>query len=338
VTCLLTLSAAAAEPAAVGGPAHPPEHLSGTGLYLPGPGHRVHPEALPFSPQYPLWTDGAEKQRWIRLPHGAAIDATRPDAWDFPVGTRLWKEFRFAGRPVETRYMERTAAGWAYATYLWSADGADATRAPDGGVPEAYPLGGGESHTVPGTGDCVSCHGGRTTPVLGFSALQLSPDRDPLAPHQAPPAPGDVDLPALVGRGLLRGLPPALLAHPPRVPTADPVERAALGYLHGNCGGCHNAEGPLAPVGLELWQPVEGGRLPARETALGVEGLFHLPDADGGSGVRVAAGQPEASTLFRRAATRDPFTQMPPLGTRLLDRAAVELLQKWITSLERSRP
>jgi len=42
--------------------------------------------------------------------------------------------------------------------------------------------------------DCRACHEGRTTPVLGFSALQLSPDRDPNAPHaQFHDAPGYED-------------------------------------------------------------------------------------------------------------------------------------------------
>ncbi len=31
--------------------------------------------------------------------------------------------------------------------------------------------------------DCRACHEGAPVPVLGFGALQLSPDRDPLAPH-----------------------------------------------------------------------------------------------------------------------------------------------------------
>ena len=49
------------------------------------------------------------KRRWISLPPGSAIDASDPDAWAFPVGTRLWKEFSFGGQRVETRYMERQA-------------------------------------------------------------------------------------------------------------------------------------------------------------------------------------------------------------------------------------
>src|SRR5688572_5594363 len=82
-----------------------PRLLSETGLYLPGTRH-VDPLNLEFVPQYPLWSDGARKRRWIRLPKGSAIDATNPDEFEFPIGTKLWKEFSF-GRAIETRTLER---------------------------------------------------------------------------------------------------------------------------------------------------------------------------------------------------------------------------------------
>ena len=157
-------------------------------------GAAVDPRHLAFSPQYPLWTDGAAKRRWISLPPGTAIDASDPDAWEFPVGTRLWKEFSFAGRRVETRFIERRPDGqWLYAAYAWSADGTrGAAASPRRGRRGAYPLGGGRSHTIPGVSDCKACHQGGRSEVLGFSALQLSPDRDP--GRAARRAPSGVDL------------------------------------------------------------------------------------------------------------------------------------------------
>ena len=65
-----------------------PERLSETGLYLPGT-LTVDPRNRAFSPQYPLWTDGARKTRWIRLPAGSRIVAVDAETWEFPVGTRL---------------------------------------------------------------------------------------------------------------------------------------------------------------------------------------------------------------------------------------------------------
>src|SRR5688572_9223518 len=55
-----------------------PELLSETGLYVTGT-RRVVSRNLEFVPQYPLWSDGARKRRWIRLPEGTAVDATNPD-------------------------------------------------------------------------------------------------------------------------------------------------------------------------------------------------------------------------------------------------------------------
>ncbi len=86
----------------------PPATLQETGLYSDWATKTVAPGTLLFSPQYPLWSDGATKTRWMRLPKGTFIDARNPDVWRFPVGTRFWKEFRF-GRRAETRFIERGA-------------------------------------------------------------------------------------------------------------------------------------------------------------------------------------------------------------------------------------
>src|SRR5690606_24642042 len=101
-----------------------PPTLAETGLYAEFETLAVDPGHIVFSPQYPLWTDGAAKRRWISLPEGTAVDGSDSDAWIFPIGTRIWKEFAFSGQRVETRYMERLADGqWLFAAYEWSPDG-----------------------------------------------------------------------------------------------------------------------------------------------------------------------------------------------------------------------
>ena len=106
VTAVATFAAAAAPSLAT---APLPQRLSDTGLFEPGSTTAVRAGVLVFSPQYPLWSDGTRKRRWIALPPGASIDATHADAWDFPIGTKLWKEFAY-GRRVETRMLERLGA------------------------------------------------------------------------------------------------------------------------------------------------------------------------------------------------------------------------------------
>jgi hypothetical protein len=192
------------------------------------------PDRLPFTPQYPLWSDGADKQRLIALPAGTSIDAGDPDAWDFPRGTKLWKTFAHGGRAIETRLIERRPDGaWRYAAYVWSADGRDAELAPARGSVLALREAPGSRYVVPSRGDCLACHAGATVPVLGFAALQLS-------------GPGPTTLRTLAEQGLVRGLPRRWTETPPAIAAATPTERAALGYLHGNCAQCHhaNAGGP----------------------------------------------------------------------------------------------
>ncbi|MCC6673057.1 MAG: hypothetical protein IT458_18475 [Planctomycetes bacterium] len=307
-----------------------PQRLADTGLYADFAARTLAPGVLTFTPQYPLWTDGAAKQRWVALPPGTAIDASDVDHWEFPVGTRFWKEFAF-GRAVETRFMQRQPDGsWLYATYRWTEDGADAVLAPESGVPNACATSEGRHHDLPAIGDCRLCHEGARTPVLGFSALQLSPDRDPLAPHANTPGPDDVDLRSLVGRGLLRNLPEQWRDAPPRIAARTPRERAALGYLHGNCSSCHNGDGPLARLGLRLDYPLAGaathGGAPALATTVGVPSRF-TPQ---GATARLSAGHPEESVLVRRLRATDALTQMPPFGRHLADREAVNLVERWV--------
>ena len=325
---LLLLLAALAPAARAEAPL--PGHLRDTGLYGPGGGEEIAADVLSFSPQYPLWSDGADKRRWIRLPPGTRIDARDPDRWAFPVGTRLWKEFSL-GRRLETRMLERTRDGWRFGTYVWAEDGSDAVLAPSGGLRAGVAVPGGGRWTIPGTADCRACHEGQPDPVLGFTALQLSSDRDPAAPH-ARAAHAEVHLEELLARGLLRGLSPSLTATPPRIASGSSDERAALGYLHANCGICHNRRGPLAGIGLDLLQSVSEGPSSlerTRSSALSVRALRPV----GGAEVRLDPGKPEHSVLFRRMGARNPLDQMPPLGTEKPDREALALVERWIHSL-----
>ena len=93
----LLLGAAAGIALGAMGPSHssvaagnePPARLSDTGLYAPGSTTQIRAGTVAFTPQYALWSDAADKRRWLRLPAGQAIDASNADAWVFPIGTQL---------------------------------------------------------------------------------------------------------------------------------------------------------------------------------------------------------------------------------------------------------
>ncbi len=320
-------------------PSPMPLRLAETGLYAAGSLFEVRPENQPFSPQYPLWSDGAFKRRWLYIPPGKAIDASRPAAWEFPPGTKLWKEFSY-GRPVETRLIERLADGtWRYAAYVWNDEGSVATLVPATGI-AALPVKSAPNgrYAIPSEQDCRACHEGAAVPVLGVSALQLSPDRDPLALHAQPRQVDEIDLRGLVARRWLRNLAPALLETPPRIDAASSTERAALGYLHGNCGHCHNSDDAAPPVDLVLAQGVGGTANAVRvlRTLVGARSRYRVPGLPA-SAPLIEPGHPDASVLPARMRSRNPVGQMPPLGTQIPDAEALAVIERWIHNLPSTR-
>ncbi|MFN0304422.1 MAG: hypothetical protein ACKVQU_29150 [Burkholderiales bacterium] len=268
------------------------------------------------------------------MPPGTAIDASDPDAWAFPRGTKLWKAFALGDRPLETRFIEHQADGtWRFATYVWNDAGTDAVLAPARGVTltgvSGAPRG---RYVVPSRGDCLVCHGSAPVPVLGFAALQLSPDRDPKAVGAPPMRQGDADLRSLVKQGVLRNPSPKLLATPPRIPAATPTERAALGMLHGNCAHCHNTSENRVPLALTRAQGVAdpiGRYQDVLRTTVNARSRWRAPHDESDTGVQVVVpGRPASNVLAIRMESRHAATQMPPLGTELPDAASVELIHR----------
>lgn len=290
-----------------------PARLSETGLYADIATGQIAPGVVPYTPQFALWSDGLDKRRWIRLPAGAQIDTSDLDDWVFPDGTQLWKEFSVDGIRIETRLLEKRGPrddDWIPVSYVWDAAARDAIAAPLGEI-DARATG----HDVPAAGECFGCHGGRRSFALGFSAIQLA--------HDA--AAGELDLAGLVRDERLTA-PPASM---PVVP-GNPVEVAALGYLHANCSHCHNQARPERS-GARCFDPEnrydftlavgELGSATATATYRTVVGSAVKPGDPGGSDVVV--------WMNRRGFLR----QMPPLATAKVDTAAVARIRTWIEGL-----
>jgi hypothetical protein len=237
------------------------------------------------------------------------------DHWSVPVGTKLWKEFTVGGVRIETRMIERfgpKAEDFIFAAYQWRADGSDADYVPDG-VRNAN----GTAHDIPALSDCQSCHGYLPEHALGFSAIQLT--------HNL----SGVTLETLADEGRLS------VAPQPggyRVP-GDQGTSSALGYLHANCGHCHNDSGIVfnRPYRLRL---LVGQTTPeetdAYTTAVGVpvEKFVHP-----GITMRIAPGDLSASCVSYRMGTRGTTEQMPPFATELVDDSGKALVDSWIASL-----
>jgi hypothetical protein len=145
-------------------------------------------------------------------------------------------------------------------------------------------------------------------------------------------APHALSLNDLVARGLVRNLPPDLLREPPRIAARSPTERAALGYLHANCGHCHNRSGVGVPLRLTLAQSAaqpQASRAETLASLVGVAGRFRTPAWPEAAHL-IEPGQPARSTLALRMHSRDARLQMPPLGTDIADDEGLRLVERWI--------
>ena len=292
------------------------QHLSETGLYSDIASLAVDPSAVPFEPGYKLWSDGATKRRWIRLPPGTKIDTSDMDHWVFPIGTQFWKEFSLNGVLLETRLVERYGTGpddyWLGA-FVWNADQTEADFAPDGQQNIA-----GTMHDAPAQKDCGECHRGDVGRVLGFSAIQLSA------------AATQPNLQSLKAAGLLSD-PPAAGGYPLG---ADPATTAALGYLHANCGHCHNQNGTSWPDTQMVLRSVVADT--GLDTSAVYRSIVNVPLQywrGGAITLRVAPGQPDGSAIVARMSARGNDDQMPPLATELVDSAGLDTVRQWISGL-----
>jgi hypothetical protein len=293
--------------------------LSETGLYAPDMttlADGVHP----FSPNFKLWTDGAEKKRWVALPAGTKVDTSDMDYWSFPTGTKLWKEFTRDGVRVETRLLQKQASGaWYAVAYQWRPDQREADAAPNG-VKNAS----GTPHDVPNSDDCLTCHSQMPDKALGFSAIQLS------HPKLDPSSTLEWTLDTLIQDGLLTQPPAQALTMP-----GTALDRDFFGYLHVNCGHCHNPKGTAnTQTGLDLWLKVSDLAGPVSSISVYRE-IFdeeivwldaEHPDAP----KRIAPGAPEESAIYRRLVEKGQTWSMPPLGTEEVDPAGKKLLEDWI--------
>lgn len=310
-----------------------PGLLSETGLLSVQGSRGPGIQGAVFSPQYPLWSDGASKRRWVYLPHGMTIDVSDPERWEFPEGTKFWKEFAVGGRKVETRFLWKRNGEWQFATYAWNDAQTDATLVPEKGLLTTVEVAPGKRHRIPGATECRACHVSGRVEILGFNALQLSTLRDPDALHAEPLTPDMITLRTLNAERRLSPARPDWVSHPPRIAAPDRTTRTVFGYLSTNCGACHNSLSDLASLDLDLKATTSRPAAPcptSLTTTLDRPGKWEIASAPAGSSRRLAPGQPELSAILARMRSRRPSSQMPPLGTVVVDEAAVALLTKWI--------
>jgi hypothetical protein len=309
------------------GEAVPPNDLKCTGLYTDVANKTLAPGIRPYAPAVPLWADTAEKSRWIYLPPGTKIDATDPNEWIFPVGTKVWKEFVRDSIVVETRLWQKIEQGfWVRGTYRWNTALTEATLSAGGDIP--WGTDGGIYH-IPTPDECDQCHKGRVDHLLGFEQVSLG-----LAGATG------LTLSELVKQDLITPVPSST-----NLTVGDDgtgVAAAPLKWLHINCGTtCHNDNSNSTAFGasmrLRLDPTLLDGRssvdFPSRVTTLGVKAT--TPAWSGKP--RIIPSDPTHSLvieLITNRGTDNPVAnQMPPIATLLVDVNDATMIADWISKM-----
>jgi uncharacterized repeat protein (TIGR03806 family) len=278
---------------------------------------RVHPYAL----NTPLWSDGAEKLRFIYLPEGTQLAADGEGLLKFPVGAAIVKTFAYGEgadrRLIETRVLLHRADGWVALPYRWNAEQTDATLALAGGrVDLTTPAGEAISYAIPNKNQCKSCHSkdGQVIPI-GPKARNLSA--------------------AWLGQMVKQGALDSAPAGGGKLPiwsarkTSDPAAPLARAYLDVNCAHCHQPGGGASNSGLDLRWEQEGAH---------AIGIMKRPVAAGrgagGHDFSVLPGQPDKSILLYRMDSAEPGIAMPELGKSSVDKEGVAVVRRWIAEMQ----
>jgi uncharacterized repeat protein (TIGR03806 family) len=296
-----------------------PATLSGTGCF----GLDGVPESglIPYDLNWPFFSDGATKRRWIALPDGETIDVVDDDL-DFPVGTLVFKEFSIDSRRVETRVLvHHGEADWGGYTYVWREDQSDADllRFDSGSSIQDWP---GQSWYYPARPECLGCHTTQAGRTIGPQIAQLNGD------FQYPNGRVANQLATLQHIGVFSGslAPPGELPSLPsqRDSTVSLTDRARA-WLHANCSNCHQpGSNAMGDIDLRFFTSLRDTRIC---DAPPTHGTLDIRDAR-----IVALGDPARSVLLARIRS-DGTNKMPPRSGLSFDEEGAALLEEWIRSL-----
>ncbi|MCW5800990.1 MAG: PQQ-dependent sugar dehydrogenase [Deltaproteobacteria bacterium] len=297
-----------------------PRKLSETGCFAAADPRKPVEALIPYDVNAPLWSDGADKERFLAIPDGTTIAIGDDGDWDLPIGSVVAKTFAVGGARVETRlFMRHDDGGWGGYTYEWDDDGKDATLLPAGKLRELAA----QAWIYPSRNQCIQCHSKAAGGTIGLETAQLN--RDGVYPSTNRIA---NQLATLDHIGMfaapLAAKPDTLAKFPDPVAGTDPLEARARAYLHANCSHCHRPQGGGQ------------GTMDLRfATTFADTDTCNATNTQGpinGATVLVAPGAPGDSVLSRRLHATDA-KRMPPVSVSVVDTDGARVIDDWITSL-----
>jgi uncharacterized repeat protein (TIGR03806 family) len=296
---------------------------------------------VPYDLNTPLFSNYAEKLRFIKLPTGEKANYTEAGSFDFPKGTVVIKNFYYHNdfrnpskgrRIMETRLLVNEENGWVAYPYVWNDEQTEAVYDVAGDIKDvSYINENGKQinihYIIPNKNQCKGCHSSNSKMVLiGPTAAQLNSDYDFSGGKTN-------QLQYWQQHNMIAGLPSTdkIQRMPDWDDNSQSIERRARAYLDVNCGNCHHPQGPANTSGLFLnYNQSESVEL----------GIMKSPVAAGrGAGKNlfdIVPGKPHKSILTYRMEINDPGAAMPELGREQVHKEGVELIKKWIKEMKQA--
>lgn len=325
-----------------------PHKLSETGLFQTVRDQKPQTGVETFSVASPLWTEGAQAQRWMAIPSSKPIAFTT-EYWQQPrdlvpentvfartVQIQTHRQQTNSFRRLETQVLHYDGAAWSAYTYRWNKEQTDASLVPAEGDEEILTV---QDDRLPGgqetlrwryhsRTECLRCHNPWNGTTLGFNPVQLL--------HA--PSTSAVETPSKKQTSLFHSLrdagwirtsekDPAESLVNPEDP-AQPLESRARSYLHTNCGHCHrDAAGGSVQVRFNIQAPRQEMRFIDTKPVQGTLGVANA--------LLCTSGDPLRSVMLYRLA-KSGNGHMPYLGSSKVDRRGLALIAHWIESLKTS--
>ena len=295
---------------------------------------------IPYTISSQLFTDYAEKLRFIKVPENLIISHNKDLTFNYPEGTFLIKTFFYLNdmndsksqrRLIETRLLKKVSSEWIALPYIWNNNQTDAILSLAGNRTDVswINLDGRNiniSYSIPNMNQCKSCH------VYNNILQPIGPKVRNLNLIFSYKHGSINQIEEWVSLGILEPF-VNQFSLPKTVDYMDihngSINDRARAWLDINCAHCHRVGGPAETSGLYL--DLEE----SNPTALGI---YKPPVAAGrGSGNRkynIVPGHPEESILQFRITSIDPAIMMPELNRKLVHKEGVELIQAWIKEMD----
>jgi len=323
--------------------AKPFEYLSDYNFFTGELGNFIpNKQVIPYDLNSSLFSDYAEKLRFVYVPEGKKALYNDTAVIDFPVGSCLIKTFYYPydfrdkakGRKLmETRVLVRREKGWDALPYIWNDEQTDARLELTGGSKKVSWINEKGvtvdlNYSIPNKNLCNNCH------VVGDVFSPIGPKVRNLNKDFVYAEGTENQLEHWAKAGILSGLNcPSTKPRNPvwNNPATGSLQDRAKAYLDINCAHCHNPKGRGNTSGLDLRY---------ENMDMNSYGMCKSPIAAGrGAGdmlYDIHAGHPERSILLYRLMSTDPGEMMPEIGRHLQHTEGVALIRDWIASLNES--